>query len=125
MPKKPSILIADDDRVFVTLVSDFLRKQGYNVMVAFDAMQALMRARQAAPSAMVLDINMPGGTGVEALKKVRLMSSTSQIPVIVVTGAMDARVAEEVKRLGAEEFLTKPIELPRLQEAIDRVVQPH
>jgi len=123
MPKKHTILIADDDRVFVTLVSDFLRKQGYNVMVAFDAMQALMRARQAAPSALVLDINMPGGTGIEALKKVRMMSSTSQIPVIIVTSAIDPKVAEEVKGLGADEFLMKPVELPQLQDAIARVLE--
>src|SRR5204863_5997855 len=109
---------ADDARVFVTLVSDFLRKQGYNVMVAFDAMQALMRARQAAPSAMILDINMPGGTGMEALRKVRMMSSTSHIPVIVVTASLEQKVVDEAKDLGADEVLIKPVELPHLIDAL-------
>jgi CheY-like chemotaxis protein len=125
MAKKDTILIADDDRVFVTMVSDFLRKKGFNVLNAFDAMQALMFAQKSKPTAMLLDINMPGGTGMETLRKVRMMNTTALLPVVVVTASLDARTKDEATGHGADEFLTKPVDLeqqllPALMRALDR-----
>jgi CheY-like chemotaxis protein len=80
------ILLADDDRVLTTLLSGRLRSRGVEVVVAHDAMQALMSAMRSPPDAIVLDIQMPGGTGIEALRKLKTSGKTSSIPVIVLSG---------------------------------------
>lgn len=108
------ILIADDDRVVSHLLSARLQAEGWRVTVAQDAMQALMFALRLAPDAIVLDINMPGGTGLDALRKLKASSKTAAIPVIVVSGAVDRALPENVATLGAVAFLPKPIDVDAL-----------
>jgi len=125
---KDTILIADDDRTIVTLVGEYLRKKGFHVIPAFDSMQAMMGIRQAAPKAVILDVNMPGGTGIDVIKKLKAMSKTSQIPVLVLTASDDPKHADEARALGADEFLTKPVNLGLLHaallRALDRPAEP-
>jgi CheY-like chemotaxis protein len=59
--------------------------------VAHDAMQALMGAVRSLPDAIVLDVHMPGGTGIEALRKLKASSKTFGIPVVVLSAAGSAR----------------------------------
>lgn len=122
MPPKTTVLIADDDRVVVTLMSEYLRKQGYNVAVAFDAMQAWMGVRNAAPKVVVVDINMPGGNGIDVIRKIKSNTKTTQVAVIVITGSLDPVLADEARELGAEEFLTKPVKPEDLHGAIRRAL---
>ena len=117
---KDTILIADDDRVIVTMVSEFLRKKGFNVVLAFDAMQAMLGVRNAAPKAIVLDLSMPGGTGMEVIRKTKAMTKSAQTPIIVLTGSTDPKQAEDARSLGADEVLTKPVDLDQLYNAILR-----
>lgn len=121
MPPKDTIVVADDDKVIVTLVGAFLRKKGFNVFAAFDAMQAMMGVRNN-PKAVILDVGMPGGTGVDVLRKIKSMNKTSHIPVIILSGSTDPKVAEEAKELGAEEFLSKPVDLAALNAAVRRAL---
>ena len=95
------LLIADDDRVLSHLLSARLRALGWKVDIALDAMQAVMFAIRTAPDVITLDINMPGGTGIEALKKLRQSMKTSQIPVVVLSGSIDAKDEPAVLELGA------------------------
>ncbi len=66
------ILIADDSRFQVALLSKALEESGFEVLCALDALQAWMIALRSAPDAIVLDINMPGGSGIEVLRKLRI-----------------------------------------------------
>jgi CheY-like chemotaxis protein len=102
------LLIADDDRVLVHLLSTRLRGKGWTVTTAFDAMQTLMFAMRTAPDVILLDINMPGGTGVQALRKLKSSTMTSQIPVVVLSGSIDPADEQLVRDLGAQGFLRKP-----------------
>jgi two-component system, response regulator, stage 0 sporulation protein F len=115
---KDTIVVADDDRSVVILVSEFLRKKGFHVVPAFDAMQAMMGIRQATPKAVIMDVNMPGGTGLDVLQKLKAMTKTSQIPVLILTASLDPSRADEVRALGADEFLTKPVDLKQLHAAL-------
>ena len=116
------ILVADDDRVLSQLLCEVVRKAGHVPIAAFDAMQALMFAmRTPAPGLIILDINMPGGTGLEALRKLKLSARTSPVPVIVLSGTDDAAMPEQVRALGADEFLPKPIDPDVLLGVIQRV----
>jgi len=119
---KELILVADDDRTVVLLVSELLRKMGFQAMAAFDAMQVMQMMRQYSPRAVILDLGMPGGSGMDVLKRLKLMSKTSQIPVLILTGATDTKLPDEAKGLGADEFLTKPVDLNALRAALLRAL---
>ena len=120
MPKD-LIVVADDDRVIVALVADALRKAGFNVFPAFDSMQAMLGTRQN-PKAIILDVGMPGGSGMDVLKKLKSMNKLSQIPVIVLTGSTDPALRDQAMAAGAEEFLTKPVDLPSVLGAVRRAL---
>lgn len=119
---KEAVVVADDDKTVVMLVAEFLRKNGFHVVPAFDSMQAMVGVRQAKPKAVILDIGMPGGTGVDVLKKLKTMNTTSQIPVIILTGSTDSAMKDQVMGMGADEFLTKPVDLDLLLKALNRVL---
>lgn len=95
------ILIADDSRFQVQLVSSCLTPRGFAVVSAGDALQTWMMALREKPEAIVLDINMPGGTGIEVLKRLRMSSKTQHIPVVVVSGSSEPNIERTVKELGA------------------------
>ena len=119
------VLIADDDRVLSLLLSTRLKAKGCEIVNAYDAMQAMMAALRAKPDVIVLDIHMPGGTGIEALKKLKGNSYTTSIPVIVLSGSMDPGAAATLVRdLGAEEFIPKPTDPESVFEAVKRAVNP-
>jgi DNA-binding response OmpR family regulator len=119
------ILVAEDDRVVSQLVCSVVRQAGHTPVPAYDAMQTLMFAmRTPVPDLIILDLNMPGGTGVDALRRLKTSSKTAAIPVVVLSGSTDERTPATVKELGAESFLPKPVDSDALQAAI-RDALPH
>jgi CheY-like chemotaxis protein len=105
-----TVLIVDDDRVVSHLVSTLLREKGHKVITAYDAVQGLMQAKRTPPvDAIVLDINMPGGSGEDTLKKLKMSTRTSDIPVIILSGSIDAQGQERVRSGGAAAVLSKPL----------------
>ena len=118
------VLVADDDRVVSKLIVGMLRGSGHEPTPVYDAMQVLMFAiRAPQPQMIVLDINMPGGTGVDALMKLKRSVRTATIPVVVLSGSEDAAMPGTVVELGAEEFLRKPVDRDALLAAIDHAAR--
>jgi len=113
-----TILIADDDRGFVLLLSKHLLKRGFEVAGAYDAMQASVTAMRQPIDAVILDINMPAGTGYEVLKRMRSNPRSSLIPVIVLSGSIQPGEEQKVKAMGADAFLQKPVDLAQLDNLI-------
>jgi len=116
------VLIADDDRVLVAMLSGRLQPKGVNVLVAYDAMQAWMASVKSDPDAIVLDVQMPGGTGMEVLRKLKSSAKTNHIPVIVLSGSIDAKAVETVRQLGADEYLPKPPDFEQLWKVLCRLL---
>ena len=116
------ILIADDDRVLVHMLSARLRARGLDTVAAYDAMQTWMAVQRQPIDAIVLDIQMPGGTGMEVLRKLKAFSKTSLIPVVVLSGSIDPQGVQTVKDLGADEFLPKPPDVDSLCKALSRLL---
>ena len=117
------ILVADDDPVVAHLVAGLLRAKGHDVVAVSDAMQTFMFAMRTPLLALIiLDINMPGGTGIEVLKRLRSSLNTALIPVIVLSGTTDAQMPEKVMALGASAFLPKPVESAALFAALAKAV---
>jgi twitching motility two-component system response regulator PilG len=104
------ILIADDSRLHVHLISGWLKERGFEVVVASDAIQAMVMATQCRPDAIILDISMPAGSGIDVLKKLKLSAKTKHISVLVVTGNAGSEMRNLVKRLGAVDLLKKPLD---------------
>ena len=75
--------------------------------------------RQPTVDAIVLDINTPGGSGEDTLKKIKMNSNTSNIPVIILSGSIDAKGQERVRVLGADAVLSKPLVPAELLSAIE------
>jgi adenylate cyclase len=121
------ILIADDDPVMTRLLSGALTERGYEFVIAADAMQAVMFAVQKLPDAIILDINMPAGTGRVALKRLKASARTASIPVIVLSGSTDVTLPAAVRAEGAIAFFRKPVDLDalfaRIVELLSRPAQ--
>ena len=115
------VLLADDDRVLTNLLSSKLRVLGVDTLVAHDAMQALMSALRSPPDAIVLDIQMPGGTGLETLRKLKANAKTANVPVVVLTGTGNPEMRNQAKSLGAEEYLIKPVDPDALYRVLCKI----
>ncbi|MEI6561133.1 MAG: response regulator [Verrucomicrobiota bacterium] len=104
----PKILIADDEPDVVDLVAANLRVAGYEVITAPDGPSALTAMREELPSLLVLDLMLPGMSGLEVCRALKADAKTAPIPIVMLTAK-----AEEVDRivgleLGADDYVTKP-----------------
>lgn len=117
------IMIADDDKDLGQLLGTVLRSQGHEVVFAFDAAQALVVAKNANPDVIVLDINMPGGTGIGALEKLKINMKTSMIPVLVITASADEQLISHIKQVGAAEFMKKPLDIEEFCDALHGITE--
>ena len=113
-----NILIAEDDRMLSKMMCTILQEGGHICLPAYDAMQALMYVMKQAPDLLLLDINMPGGTGLSALRKLKASSKTSMVPVVVISGSTDPDMPAQVLALGAAQFLAKPLDPEVLLKAV-------
>ncbi|MCL6431954.1 MAG: response regulator transcription factor [Anaerolineae bacterium] len=100
------VLVVDDDRKVVDLVTLYLRRDGYRVLAAYDGAQALEIAREKHPDLIILDLMLPGTDGLAVCRRLRAEGQT--VPIIMLT----ARSLEEDKLvgldLGADDYVTKP-----------------
>ncbi|MCL5991099.1 MAG: response regulator [Bacteroidetes bacterium] len=108
--KKPFILVVDDNRITTKLLRRYLEASGYDAVEAYDGIDCLEKVEQKLPDAIVLDVMMPRLDGYETVKKLKEMSETRHVPVVIVTALND--VANQIKSIeaGADDFLSKPIE---------------
>ncbi|HEV8608970.1 MAG TPA: response regulator [Thermoanaerobaculia bacterium] len=116
------ILIADDDRVLVTRLAAHLKSFGFEVRVAYDALAASTALFRESPDAIVLDIGMPAGTGMEVLRRLRSSAKATFVPVVVITGNEDPDLEEAARSQGAAEFFRKPIDVDRVREVLYRLL---
>lgn len=115
------ILIADDDKALVHMLSGKLGERGFEVFAAYDAIQAWMAVMRYVPDAVVLDVSMPGGTGIDVLRKLKQFPKTSAIPSVVISGLSDHSLGDKAKALGADDFLVKPFSPEQLLQSLERV----
>jgi two-component system cell cycle response regulator len=120
----PKILIADDSRLQRQLLASFFSPGEFEPVFAVDALQAWMAALRSAPQLILLDINMPGGTGIEVLKRLRMSTKTQHIPVIVVSSEESPATESMARSLGAVDFLHKPVEQKQLCAAVNLALHP-
>jgi two-component system, OmpR family, alkaline phosphatase synthesis response regulator PhoP len=117
-----TILIVDDEKDILDLVKYNLQKEGYSVLTARSGKEALELARQH-PDLILLDIMMPEYDGIEVLKRLKKDERTSRIPVVFLT-AKGSDVDEVLGlELGAEDYIVKPISIPKLTARVKNVLR--
>ncbi|HWL92708.1 MAG TPA: sigma-54 dependent transcriptional regulator [Phycisphaerae bacterium] len=116
----PRVLVVEDELVLAKNVRDKLRAHGCEVAVAHNCRDALAQTAAFQPDAIILDLRLPDGDGLELLPKLKAEASTTS--VIVVTAHGNERIAVEAMKAGATEYLTKPVDLDELQLVVDRTV---
>ncbi|MDL1893035.1 response regulator [Sphingobacteriales bacterium CHB3] len=120
MAEKRRILVVDDEDALRTVLSAELNSEGYEVGTAADGMEALDELQKGAYDLVLLDIKMPNMNGFEVLKVIKERHAGTK--VIMLTGFADLKNAIESKKLGAEDFVSKPYDLVDLLTTIDRVM---
>jgi DNA-binding NtrC family response regulator len=119
MPRE-RILIVDDEPAIRFGVRDFLASQGYQVDEAESGQAALQRARDCRPDVTILDFKLPDGTAIDLLPG--LVTLDPDLPIIILTAHGSIDIAVQAVKLGAEQFLTKPVELKALGVVIARLL---
>lgn len=114
---KARVMVVDDMADIRGLLSDYLESEGYTVEAVGDGTTALLRLGEFRPQVILLDILMPGLSGISALQRIRAMHPN--IAVIMVTGIGDEETAKRSLALGAFDFVTKPIDFAYLEWALE------
>ena len=121
MANQRNILVVDDEEALRTVLSSELSGEGYHVETASDGDEAIAAIQKnSAFDLVLLDIKMPRVDGFEVLKFIK--QTVPQIKVIMLTAFADLKNAIESKKLGAEDFISKPYDLVDLLTTIERVL---
>jgi CheY-like chemotaxis protein len=118
----PKILAVDDNAQVRELVRDFLETRGHQVALAEDGASALAAIQASPPDLLLLDLMMPGVSGLEVLRRVH--ASNPELPVVVLTAVHEDAVGREALNLGAVDYLTKPVDLRLLERAVTVALLP-
>lgn len=109
--KKENIVVVDDEKSILKLISSTLKVTGYNVYTGIDGEEAITLVEQHNPDLLLVDVRMPNLGGLEVCKRLR---EWSKVPIIVVSALNDANYAVEALDLGADDYLRKPFYVTEL-----------
>src|SRR5690606_14587440 len=113
--------VADDDDSLRWVLQTQLEEMGYTVSAVSDGMEALAEIEREPPSLVLSDLKMPRLSGMELLK--RIQTEHAEIPVVIMTAYGTIQSAVEAMRLGAYDYLTKPIDYEELRIVVTRVLE--
>lgn len=116
------ILVVDDEEHIVMILKDSLEFSGFQVVTAYNGMEALERVEQDHPDLVVLDIGMPKLDGWEVCRRLKSDEKTKDVPIIILTAYAQASDQRKGAQLGADRFVTKPCDLTYLVEEINTLL---
>ena len=116
------ILVVEDNEMNRDMLSRRLERRGYEIVIALDGDEGVARARAEAPALILMDMSLPILDGWEATRQLKASPATRAIPVIALTAHAMAGDRERALAAGADDFDTKPIELPRLLQKIEALL---
>lgn len=119
--RAPSILVVDDNRDNTDIVKQLLEAQGYDVFVAYDGDEALEAFERVRPALVLLDVMMPGRSGWDVCRVMKQHPEHGKrVRVVMLTARTAWDDKQEALRTGADDFLTKPLNLPELVAHVRR-----
>lgn len=116
----PIIALVDDNRRWAQTAAGVLREAGFEVRLAFDGEEALDLLTTVVPALLILDVRLPRIDGLHILEQFR--RHDVQTPVLVISGDDQAAIQDRAMTAGANGFLRKPISMPLLLRAIERLL---
>ena len=126
-PTGPRLLVVDDNEDNLDMLARRLKRRGYRVETAqsgADALEMIENAAKGQFDAVLLDIMMPIVTGLDVLAKVRATYSKTELPVLMATAKSGSEDVVEALRLGANDYVTKPINFSELLSALEVALKP-
>jgi len=117
--QRPRLLVVDDDRAILTLIGTIALAEGFDVVTTTNGEDAMQQLRQRPAELVLLDLRMPGVTGLDVLRSLREVSPKCK--VVLMTGFATIDSAVEAVKLGALDYLTKPFDLQRLRHLLATV----
>jgi PAS domain S-box-containing protein len=118
----PLILLAEDNEANISTVSSYLGAKGYRIVLANDGQEAIDCAQTHHPDLILMDIQMPGIDGLEAIKKIRLDQKLVDVPIIALTALAMTGDRDRCLAAGANEYLSKPVKLKQLASTIQQLL---
>ena len=116
------ILLIEDNELNRDMLSRRLAKRGYEIVTAVDGETGVASARTESPALILMDVSLPGIDGWEATRQLRAAPETRDIPIVALTAHTLPSDRETAMAVGCDDFDTKPIELPRLLEKIEALL---
>jgi two-component system nitrogen regulation response regulator NtrX len=121
-PGESLVLLIDDDEIIRKSCLALLKARGFKTLAAASVGDALRLFAERKPSAVLLDLKLPDGAGLDVLRELQRQSPGT--PVVVVSGVGSVKEAVEAMRVGAADFIEKPFSRDRLFDVLDRVLSP-
>ena len=119
-----TVLLVDDDNVFLLTIGVRLKSMGYTVYAAKDAVTAISAVRKNNPDVIVLDVSIPAGDGFMVAERLQNLVSTSATPIIFITASENPGLRERAMKTGAVAFMNKPFDATTLADAIESALSP-
>ncbi len=116
------ILLVEDNEMNRDMLSRRLTRRGYTVVIAEDGQQGVDMATSERPDLILMDMSLPVMDGWEATRRIKESGATTSIPVIALTAHAMSEDRDQALAAGCEDFDTKPVELDRLLEKINRLL---
>ncbi|HBE19445.1 MAG TPA: hypothetical protein DEG17_08890 [Cyanobacteria bacterium UBA11149] len=120
--KSPKILLAEDHLANINTISNYLTAKGYQIVLAKNGMEAIYLSQSEQPDLILMDIQMPGMDGLEAIKYIRNDDKLVNIPIIAITALAMTGDREKCLETGANEYLSKPLKLKQLTNLIEQLL---
>jgi CheY-like chemotaxis protein len=116
------ILLVEDNEINRDMLSRRLERRGHQVVIAVDGEQGVAKAQSEAPDVILMDMSLPVLDGWEATQRIKAALETQAIPIIALTAHAMVGDREKSIAAGCDDYDTKPIDLPRLLEKIERIL---
>ena len=117
------LLLVEDNEMNRDMLSRRLERRGYAVTIAVDGQQAVDMATADAPALILMDMSLPVLDGWEATRRIKANDATRKIPIIALTAHAMHGDEQKAKEAGCDDYDTKPVELPRLLEKMERLLK--
>ena len=118
-----TVLVVEDNALNLKLVRDVLGHAGYRVLEAGNAERGIELARAERPDLILMDIQLPGIDGVEALRRLRADDVTTSIPVVALTALAMKEDRERFMTAGFDGYLEKPLSVPSLADQVAELIR--
>ena len=120
MKEQPTVLVADDEPQMVGVIAYALQTAGFQVIMAYDGLQALQQVKEHHPDIVILDVTMPGVDGFEVCRRVR---NETTIPVLLLTVKDEPEDVIKGLELGADDYMTKPFSTRELVLRVQAILR--